>query len=44
MARLQREYLAKRIAQNYVNIADRQKQITANHFFARVNTMSKYIW
>ena len=32
MTRSEREYLAKRIVQHYVNIADRQKKITVNHF------------
>lgn len=32
MARLEREYLAKRIVQHYLNIAGREKRITVNHF------------
>ena len=32
MTRSEREYLAKSIVQHYVNIADRQKKITINHF------------
>ena len=32
MTRSEREYLAKRIVQHYVNIADHQKKITVNHF------------
>ena len=33
MTHSEREWLlAKRIVQHYVNIADRQKQITVNHF------------
>jgi transposase len=32
MARLEREYLSKRIVQHYLNIADREKRITVNHF------------
>ena len=32
MTRSEREYLAKRIVQHYVNIADRQKKMTVNHF------------
>ena len=32
MTCLEREYLVKRIVPHYVNIADRQKKITVNHF------------
>ncbi|CAF1522870.1 unnamed protein product, partial [Rotaria sp. Silwood1] len=32
MTRSEREYLAKRIVQHYVNISNRQKKITVNHF------------
>ena len=32
MTRSEREYLAKRIVQHYVNTSDRQKKITVNHF------------
>ena len=33
MTRSEREYLlVKRIVQHYVNIADRQKKMTVNHF------------
>ena len=35
MTRSEREYLAKRIVQHYVNIADSQKKITVNHFLQR---------
>ena len=32
MTRSEREYLAKRFVQHYMNIADHQKKITVNHF------------
>ena len=32
MTHSEREYLAKRTVQHYVNIADREKKITVNHF------------
>ena len=32
MARINREQLQKRLVQHYVNVANKQKQITVNHF------------
>ena len=32
MARINREQLQKRVVQHYVNVANKQKQITVNHF------------
>ena len=32
MVRINRKQLQKRVVQNYVNVANKQKQITVNHF------------